>query len=105
MFILKFKVLFFYTHLNRSRIHAVDTAPKRTLYIIYIGKPLYYMIYKVKHYYDSEEYVTRKQIAELYNIPLTRLQRLLAKEQLNVIVEDTRFYFLLRDVHTILYKL
>ena len=62
------------------------------------------MPYKVKHYYSNEEYVTRKQIAELYNISLTRLQRLLAKDHLTVIVEGTRFYFLLSDVHTVFHK-
>lgn len=62
------------------------------------------MSYKVKHYYNNEEYITRKQIAELYNISLTRLQRLLAKANLIVIVEGTRFYFLLRDVHTLFLK-
>lgn len=62
------------------------------------------MSYKVKHYYNNEEYITRKQIAELYNISLTRLQRLLAKANLTVIVEGTRFYFLLRDVQTLFLK-
>ena len=47
---------------------------------------------------SREQYVTRKQIASRYNIPLTCLQRRLQKAGLRKVVEGTRFYFLLTEV-------
>ena len=53
---------------------------------------------------SREEYVTRKQIASRYNIPLSCLQRRLQKAGLHKVVEGTRFYFLLKDVDSLLNK-
>ena len=47
---------------------------------------------------SREQYITRKQIASRYQLPLTCLQRRLQKAGLRKVVEGTRFYFLLTDV-------
>lgn len=51
---------------------------------------------------SREQYVTRKQIASRYNIPLSSLQRRLCGAGLRKVVEGTRFYFLLEDVEILL---
>ena len=55
----------------------------------------------IKHHVGAEsreQYITRKQIASRYQLPLTCLQRRLQKAGLRKVVEGTRFYFLLTDV-------
>ena len=51
---------------------------------------------------SREQYVTRKQIASRYHLPLSCLQRRLQKAGLRKVVEGTRFYFLLTDVDKLL---
>lgn len=47
--------------------------------------------FRLNHYCNSDEYITRKQAAKLYNIFLSYLQRRLNYARLQVIVDETRF--------------
>ena len=53
---------------------------------------------------SREQYVTRKQIALQFNIPLSCLQRRLQQAGLRKVVEGNRFYFLLKDVDKLMNK-
>jgi len=56
------------------------------------------------HYYNGQQYVTRKQIAAFYGMPQTCLQRRLVQAKVRKVVEGTRFYFLLADIEKIFPK-
>jgi len=57
---------------------------------------------KLQYFFQGEEYVTRYQICEAYNINSSSMQRFLETQDLTKLVELNRYYFLKSDVESVM---